>query len=137
MSLKTLIKLHKQEVEAIQKRIADLENQHDLLKRTVETINSELEQERMLAAEKIDLTRYFPEFEKISRNRITKIEEVMYQLQEQIEQARLEMYEAFGELKKFEIARDLAEERLTKERQHQETLQMDELAITRQFQKDD
>jgi flagellar biosynthesis chaperone FliJ len=124
-------------VEAIQKRIADLENQHDLLKRTVETINSELEQERMLAAEKIDLTRYFPEFEKISRNRITKIEEVMYQLQEQIEQARLEMYEAFGELKKFEIARDLAEERLTKERQHQETLQMDELAITRQFQKDD
>ena len=102
-TLKTLIRLHKKQLDDLLKKINNLEEQKDNFTKTLRY----LEEQAAKELEEYCGGQYAFMLEKYLENMEDKKKQLMehiYNTDRQIQSLRIELYDRFAELKKFEIA---------------------------------
>lgn len=128
-SLKTIIRLHKWQLDEKRRALADLQNLHDRLSMELARLREEVRREQETARTDQAVAFGYPAFAKAARERDHRLQQSIAQVERQIEAATEEMSEAFQELKRFELAE---EERLKREREkirRKEDAMLDETAL--------
>jgi hypothetical protein len=126
--LDTLIKLHKRTLDELRRQIVVLENQKQQLLDTSQKLHEELQYEMKMAAEKPEMSGFFAGFSKRIQERQKAITQEVKKLDMVIAKLTDEARIAFGEVKKYEIAKANAEKRRQKEIARKETMVLDEIA---------
>jgi flagellar export protein FliJ len=129
--LPTLIRMQQRELDTLRRRMLILTQNRDSLLEQSEALLEVLNEEVRLAGELAGMSGFFGDYS----NRIKKQREGLHReaekLQRKMDALSVEISNAFGELKKLEIALEnqLREERKKRERDEQK--QMDEIAARR------
>ncbi|MDZ5647653.1 flagellar FliJ family protein [Nitrospirillum sp. BR 11828] len=130
-SLKTLIRLHKNEVDEKRRHLTQLREHDDQLTLRRQQFEAQVEMERQLSGTSVDMAVAFANFLpqiKLQRN---ALEQARQQLAIAIHRAEEDLAQAFQELKRFELAE---EERIRKEKAElarKEAMMLDEIAAQR------
>lgn len=133
-TLNTLIRLHKRTLDELRRNMTALENQKIQLQQTIITLQKELDTEVSLAGKQLEMANFFGGFAKRIKNRQENIHKEIIALDGKIEALNKEIFTAFAELKKYEIARENARLKAAEEEKRKETLLLDEIA-SRQHQR--
>lgn len=130
-SLKTLIRLHKQQVDERRRLLAELRDHGERLAEQRRRFEEDAENERRLSGTDLELARAYPAFARQVKRRRAELERLRLDVEARIAQAESLLADAFQELKRFELAE---EERLRQEAaefQRRENLMLDEVASQR------
>ena len=133
-ALNTLIRLHKRTLDGLRRRMGELENQKAKLQQAIKVLQKELETEVELAGKQPEMANFFGEFAKRIKNRQDNIHKEIRAVDVKITELNKEIFEAFTELKKYEIAKENNKLRAEKEEKRKETVVLDEIAA-QQFEK--
>ncbi|WP_298371605.1 flagellar export protein FliJ [Azospirillum sp.] len=129
MSLKTIIRLQKLQLDEKRRTLAELQNLGDRLKAEIEKLKEEIAHEQATARDDFAVSFTYANFAQAAMERGRKLGESLLQVEVQISIATDQMAEAYQELKRFELAE---EERLKRERDKQkrkEAIMLDETAL--------
>lgn len=128
-SLKTVIRLHKWQLDEKRRALAELQNLHDRLVAEMHRLQQEMLYEQQVARADPMAAFGYAAFAKAAMERGKRLQDSIAQVEQQIAVATEEMAEAFQELKRFELAE---EERLKREREkirRKEEAMLDETAL--------
>lgn len=128
-SLQTLAKLAKSEVEKLQKELAELLKQEDLLKSDILRLQNAILSEAQIASTNPELGRNFPAFLQATKKKIELAQNKLSALLQRIAKKRDQLGEAFSEQKKFEIVMQNKLLEKIKEEQRKETIMLDEVGV--------
>lgn len=127
-TLKTLVKLHRFEVEEQQRALVQL---NDLLEKIIgerEQLDIEMTVERMAAQGDIELIQALPVYIEAALDRARRMEATRRDIEKLIEMARDELQRRFETLKSFELAEQAERSRIEAERAKREQDDLDEMA---------
>ena len=127
-SLKTLIKLRKDELDKRRKELSEIEQRQQLLINEYEELGRKIEKETRAASEFPEMALTFASFLKKAMKRREDLMRNIKQLQTVIDKKRDELQTAFGELKKLEIVLDNKIAEAYREELKREQLKLDEIA---------
>lgn len=133
-TLDTLIRLHKRKLDELRRNMVALENQKVQLQQAIKNLQQELENEVKLAGKQPEMANFFGEFAKRIKNRQENLRQEIVALDVKINNLNKEIFEAFTELKKYEIAKENAKLRQREEANRKETIMLDEIA-SQQYQR--
>lgn len=133
-TLDTLIRLHKRTLDELRRNMVTLENQKAQLQQAIQAMQKELDTEIALAGKQPEMANFFGGFAKRIKNRQDNIHQEIRALDIKITELNKEIFEAFTELKKYEIAKENAKQRAREEEKRKETLVLDEIAA-QQYQR--
>ncbi len=133
-TLDTLIRLHKRTLDGLRRRMVELETQKSQLQQAILNLQKELDTEVALAGKQPEMANFFGEFAKRIKNRQENLRQEIHALDAKITELNKEIFEAFAELKKYEIAKENAKQRARQEEKRKETLMLDEIAA-QQYQR--
>ena len=128
-SLKTVIRLHKWQLDEKRRALAELQNLRDRLFAELHRLEQEMLHEQQVARADPVAAFGYAAFAKAALERGKRLQDSIAQVEKQIAAATEEMAEAFQELKRFELAE---EERLKREREkirRKEDAMLDETAL--------
>lgn len=128
-SLKTLIRLHRNELDEKRRHLAEMQRRLDALQQALATHDAEVEREKEMARHDLDAAMAFPRFHKAASLRREKLVADLVEAERMVEAAREEVASAFQEVKRFEITE---ENRIERERRHEaqlEQVRLDEVAL--------
>ncbi len=129
MSLKTIIRLQKLQLDEKRRVLAELHTLADRLRNEIEKVKQEIAHEQETVRDDFSVSFTYSNFAQAALERGRKLGESLGQVEAQINIATDEMAEAFQELKRYELAE---EERLKRERDKQkrkEAAMLDETAL--------
>lgn len=129
MSLKTVIRLHKLQLDEKRRVLVELQNLGDRLRAEIERLKEEVAREQAAVRDNFAVSFSYANFAKAARERGMKLSQSLGQVDIQIAMATDQMAEAFQELKRFELAE---EERMKREKEKQkrkEATMLDETAL--------
>lgn len=129
MSLKTIIRLQKLQLDEKRRVLAELHTLADRLRNEIEKVKQEIAHEQETVRDDFSVSFTYSNFAQAAMERGRKLGESLGQVEAQINIATDEMAEAFQELKRYELAE---EERLKRERDKQkrkEAAMLDETAL--------
>lgn len=126
--INTLIKLSKRKLDELRRQMVQLENQKEQLRQTSMKLQQELENEIALAGRQPEMGNFFGGFAKRIQMRQQEIAAEIKKLEQQMAKLAEQITAAFGELKKYEIARDNAKQRAQAEQNRKDTILLDEIA---------
>jgi flagellar export protein FliJ len=135
-TLKTLIRLKKDEVDELKKQLAEMENRQQVLKDEHRDLGLALEREAEFASNFPESLQAFADFTKKTLKRQEALMHTIEAMQKAIDKKRDELQEAFGELKKFEIVLEQRQLALFEEAKKRESKLMDDVAIRGFMRKD-
>lgn len=128
-SLKTVIRLHKWQLDEKRRALAELQSLHERLCIELVRLREMVRQEQETARNDPSVAFGYAAFAQAARERDQRLQQSIAQVERQIEAATEEMSEAFQELKRFELAE---EERMKREREkirRKEEALLDETAL--------
>lgn len=129
-TLTTLIRLHKQRLDEKRVRLTEIEKERDRLYGAIADLAAELESEKQTAAGSYDAARTFAAYAAHVGDRRRAHENEIIATGPRIARAAEEVAEAFRELKKYEISRDLRQERENMLEARREQALLDEMGST-------
>ena len=116
MSLKTIIRLQKLQLDEKRRVLAELQNLGDRLKAEIERLKEEIAREQATARDDFSVSFTYSNFAQAALERGRKLGQSLAQVEVQIAVATDQMAEAYQELKRYELAE---EERLKREKDKQ------------------
>lgn len=128
-TLKTLIRLKKDEVDALKKQLAEMEERQQVLKDEHRDLSAALEREAEFASNFPESLQSFADYTKKTLKRLEQLMHTINVMQKAIDKKRDELQDAFGELKKFEIVLEQRQHTLFEEGKKRESKMMDEVAL--------
>lgn len=126
--LKTLITLHKREIDELKKRQGLLYERVSALEKRDQMLVEELENEMRLSEELGELRGFFGNFSDLVKRKRAQVAKEIARVEVTIDELAVLIADAFSELKKFEIALEMEMEREKKKREKIENEMMDEIA---------
>lgn len=111
-SLKTIIRLHKWQLDEKRRELVELQNLREHLLNQIDRLEQEIAAERTTASADFEASFTFPNYIKMAKERRHKLDRSVAQVDEQITAATEAVAEAYQELKKYELAE---EERVKRE----------------------
>jgi flagellar FliJ protein len=136
-SIRTIIKLHKQELDAMRQQLAAMQRQKEELLKYSEEMEAELKLEEEFAANNPMMSGTFDQYRKKIKLRQANLAYAIADIDRQIEYITNEIAEKFTEIKKYEIIlQQKIAERLQKE-MVLESKMLDEVAMNSHLQKAD
>ncbi len=126
--LSTLIKLHKRTLDELRKKMVQLENQKAQLLEASRHLQEELLHEMELARQQTEMRGFFGGFAKRIQKRQEEIAAAIKLVETQMAKLADDIAVEYGELKKYEIARENGEKRAQAEQNRKETITLDEIA---------
>lgn len=135
-ALTTLIRLQRRQLDELRRSMTDFERQREQLLSASAKLASELEEEVRLAAMQPEMSQFFGDFAQRIRKRQESIASEVASVQTQMQQLAEKIHETYGDLKKYEIARDQFLARKREAENRAETIQMDEIALEQHRRKE-
>lgn len=129
-ALESMVRVHQWMLDERQRKLADLQALVQKLKDDLTALDHQLESEREVAGQSAEAGMAYPAFVAAALDRRKKLCDTIADLETEVESVREEVAEAFGELKKFEMARDNHEARQAANRNRRERLNFDELGVS-------
>ena len=130
-SRETLIKLHRFRADEAKTKLAGLEGIRADMGRKVAELDNHLSEEGRRATEN-EIGRFaYPSFARSIRERKEKLAASISEIDRSIAEARIELQEAYQDLKKFELAEEARVKREDEKRSQAETNASDERNIQR------
>lgn len=129
-ALKGIIRLHRWMLDEKRRSLADLQVFVEKLRDDLSQLDRDLETERQAAEADQEVGVAYSTYVAAALDRREKLCGTIGDLEQQVEKARQEVSDAFEELKKFEIARDNAENLDALERNKRERLNLDEAGLS-------
>lgn len=127
-TLKTLIKLHRRQLDELRRQMTDLEKQKAQLQQASAKLQDELRDEIDKAGVQPEMGQFFGGFAKRIQQRQDEIGSEISELDVQINALNDEIAEAYTDVKKYEIAEENAIKREKEAESRRETNMLDELA---------
>lgn len=127
-TLDTLIRLHKRTLDELRRNMVSLENQKSQLQLAIVNLQKDLDKEMVLAGKQPEMANFFGEFAKRVKTRQETLRGEISALDVKINELNNKIFEAFTELKKYEIARENAKQRAREAENRKETIMLDEIA---------
>lgn len=131
----TLIKLSKRTLDELRRKMTALENQKAQLEQAIVNLRKEVEEEMQAAAKNPEMGNFFGGYAKRMRQRELDLRAEIDKVEQQIIALSDEITLAFADLKKYEIALDMAKERARETAARRETEMMDEIASQQHHRK--
>ncbi len=129
-ALDSMVRVHRWVLDEKQRKLADLRTLLEKLASDLQGLDAELESERAAADGSDEAGAAFPAYVAAALDRRQKLCETIANLEKETEAAREEVTEAFGELKKYEIASDNRDARESDKRKRSERINLDELGVS-------
>ena len=126
--INTLIKLSKRALDELRREMTSLETQKAQFQEALIKLGEELLREQKLASEQPEMGAFFGGFASRIKNRQEIIAGELLALDKKIVALNEKIMVAFGELKKYEIAKENAEKRAEEEQKRKDTIMLDEIA---------
>ncbi len=128
-ALRRLVQIHSWDLEQRRKRLAELEQLAAKTRRQITEIDDQIEEEKQHAALSPDGSQLFASFLSVALTRRKRAESRLASLEGSIERTRSEVEQAFQDLKKFEVADEVQEQRRAEEDQRRQQIALDELGL--------
>lgn len=135
--LKTLIKLSKRELDELRRAMAELETQKDDFFDAIKNLDKEMHTEMESAKTQPQLSQFYGGFANRIRLRQEAFRGEIKKLDTQIEGMREQITEAFGALKRYEIALENSQLREKQAQDRIETIELDDIAGMQHQRKED
>jgi flagellar export protein FliJ len=135
-SLKTLIKLHRKELDEKRRELTALENKKEQLQQAIISLIKELKNEQKIIASNPEIAYSYTNYAIRNRERQQLLAFEIVQIDEQIDQLSEVIFELFSEVKKYEIALENKQKQIKAEEERQETIFLDEISINGFIRKD-
>lgn len=129
--LDTLIRLHQRELDRLRRELVQLETQKDKLITLAQKVQQEWIREQELAMDKPEMAAYMAGYTERVRKRQLEIAKEVAMTEVRITACRASIAESFGELKKYEVARDNERQRIAETQKRKEQQGFDELSLQR------
>jgi flagellar FliJ protein len=127
--LTTLIRIHRERLDELRRERVQLEDQIEKFEFALTSLDEELRLEQALLREDPLLGPYFRPFAESNRERYRIITQALKTIRDQLTALEEKLYEQFSELKRYEIAKQLADERKREALARAETQLYDEMGI--------
>lgn len=127
-TLDTLIRLHKRTLDELRRNMVSLETQKSQLQQAIANLQKDLDKEMTLAAKQPEMSNFFGEFAKRVKTRQESLRGEIRTIDVKINELNNKIFEAFTELKKYEIAKENAKQRAREAENRKETIMLDEIA---------
>ena len=124
----TLIKLSKQTLDELRRKMTALENQKVQLEQAIVNLRQEVDQEMASASQQPEMSRFFGGFAKRMKQRELDLRSEIGKVEKQMQVLAQEITLAFADLKKYEIAQENTKQRAREAAARRETEMMDEIA---------
>ncbi|WP_084536386.1 flagellar FliJ family protein [Azospirillum halopraeferens] len=128
-SLKTVIRLHKWQLDEKRRALADLQSLGDRLRGEAEKLEQEILHEQRTALEHGEVAFGYASFARAARERQQRLAQSIREVERQIAAATEVMAEAFQELKRYELAEEERQRRETEKLKRREAALLDETAL--------
>lgn len=128
-SLKSLIKLHKHELDEKRRVLALLYDQQDMLKQEQLFIEMAFEKEKEAVANSSEISYTFVNYAEEIKRRLHENAGKQEELQVIVDMAKDDMMITFSELKKYEMTQAAREQREEEEIKNKENKELDDIAI--------
>jgi flagellar FliJ protein len=128
--LRTLIRLHKWQLDEKRKALTELQPQADRLAEQAKRLEEEIVQEQDVARGSVEVSYSYAFFAKVAIDRRRRLAQSIAQVEAQIAVATEEMAEAFQELKRYELAQESRDRRKAEEVRHRGNAMLDEVALS-------
>ena len=125
--INTLIRLHRQHLDAKRVYRTNIEDQRAGLERRARAMQLEFEDERKTAAESLEVRQTFSAYAERMTRSLRALAAEMIEIDTQIARLNDEIVEAFQTLKGYELTRDARMKRMAKERAQRERAELDEI----------
>lgn len=129
-ALDSMIRVHRWVLDEKQRKLIDLRTLLEKLESDLEGLDSDLEAEREASGSSDEAGAAFPAYAAAALDRRRKLCETIANLEKETEAAREEVTEAFGELKKYEIASENRQSQESAKRKRRERINLDELGVS-------
>ena len=129
-ALDSMVRVHGWMLEEKQRKLADLQALLRKLADDLASLDQELDAEREAAGKSDEAGAAYPAFVAAALDRRKKLCKTIANLEKESEAARAEVTEAFGELKKYEIASDNRQVQESDKRKRSERINLDELGVS-------
>jgi flagellar export protein FliJ len=126
--LATLIKLRRRSLDELRRKMVTLENQKRQLQEATARLREELQREMEMAGKRPEMANFFGGFAKRIKTRRDTIAAEITSLDKQMDKLTDEIADAYGEVKKFEIAEENAQKRTEEKEKRRDTVALDEMA---------
>lgn len=127
-SLKTVIRLHKWQLDEKRRALVELQNLREHLLEEVARLEAEVERERETARTNFEASFTFPAYAKAAKDRHQRLDQSIAQVDQRIAAADEAVAEAYRELKKFELAEEEREKREALKLRRKQDATLDETA---------
>jgi chromosome segregation ATPase len=127
--LETLVKLHRWQLNEKRRRIAELETLAATTQARIDDLAAELAAEASVIEASPETRPSLPAYLDAARERRRKLVETLETIAAELAEAREAMTSAFQELKKYEIALELREQREREVEERRQQIALDEMAI--------
>lgn len=127
--LPTLIKLRQRELDTLRRNVGLLEEELAKLVKREKQLKKELQNERKLASENMEMAQFFGNFAQGNEQQQEQMRALQQAVNVEIDAMREKVAEAFGELKRMEISHEKLLEALAEERKHKEQKELDEIGL--------
>ncbi len=129
MSLKTIIRLQKLQLDEKRRVLAELHTLADRLRNEIEKVKQEIAHEQETVRDDFSVSFTYSNFAQAALERGRKLGESLGQVEAQINIATDEMAEAFQELKRYELAEEERQKRERDKQKRKEAAMLDETAL--------
>lgn len=129
MSLKTIIRLQKLQLDEKRRVLAELHTLADRLRNEIEKVKQEIAHEQETVRDDFSVSFTYANFAHAALERGRKLGESLGQVEAQINIATDEMAEAFQELKRYELAEEERQKRERDKLKRKEAAMLDETAL--------
>lgn len=130
-SLKTLIRLHKQQLDALRQELGQWQDRRQRFVQASETLAGQLRHELQVASDYPEMTNFFGQFSKHIEEQQENIKQQIMRVDRQIGILQEQILQAFGEVKKYEIALEVQREEKRQREERLEQAMLDEIGSQR------
>ncbi|CAO3457312.1 flagellar export protein FliJ [Azospirillum largimobile] len=129
MSLKTIIRLQKLQLDEKRRVLAELHTLADRLRNEIEKVKQEIAHEQETVRDDFSVSFTYSNFAQAALERGRRLGQSLAQVEAQIEIATDEMAEAFQELKRYELAEEERQKRERDKQKRKDAGMLDETAL--------
>ncbi len=129
MSLKTIIRLQKLQLDEKRRVLAELHTLADRLRNEIEKVKQEIAHEQETVRDDFSVSFTYSNFAQAAMERGRRLGQSLAQVEAQIEIATDEMAEAFQELKRYELAEEERQKRERDKQKRKDAAMLDETAL--------
>lgn len=129
MSLKTIIRLQKLQLDEKRRVLAELHTLADRLRNEIEKVKQEIAHEQETVRDDFSVSFTYSNFAQAALERGRRLGQSLAQVEAQIEIATDEMAEAFQELKRYELAEEERQKRERDKQKRKDAAMLDETAL--------